>query len=264
MLTATWFTITGVVDDTHLTVSGSPGAFSGAYTIRQVFDTTNSLPLGGFSFTSDTFTNADVHGDGTFYGNMWIAVHSGGVCFPVYMTSADTFAKYINKIPYIPRTFAIWKNMAIYGDLSSPVILGGDPVAITLLPTSILNTDVGRPQTFTGGLAGQFVALPGDTSSILCMHPLNDDLVIYSHEQVTGLTFTGDDTRFVLRTIIPDRGVLGRKLVVTHIDKHEFVSDDCLYWLNGNSALPSDQHVWRDVVKRIDYARIEDSFVFID
>ena len=248
--TATWFVVASVTNDTTLvlTANGPNTGGAVAYTIRKKF-------AGGDTdvWTFETFPREDL-GSGNF-GDRWYATNNGvdyvvrwdGTSAPaVEQTALDLKAKYIRR----------FKNMMIYANLT--IVSTG-----AAKPLSFINSDVGQPIDVTDGLAQEFVVSPS-ASHILAAVPLGDELAIYTESEVVLSSFIGGDIVFVFRTVIHDTGLLAKRLVARFSDHHEFLAADNLYSFNGVQAEPKDQHIWREVNRSIDAARLPLSHVFFD
>jgi len=128
---------------------------------------------------------------------------------------------------------------------------------------SFKNSDVGLPETMTGGLSGEFVVGPG-TAVILGSQPLGDELVVYTENELVLVSFVGSPDIFAFRTAVDGVGAVAERLIANYNDHHEFVGRDSLYSFNGVQVETTDTHVWINWIRRQDQNRIRRGYIIFD
>lgn len=247
----TWYTVDHVVDNTHLVTTvgvtaAGPGA---AYTIRKTFQCARLQN----SWHSAIFPRADVVGDGSVYADLMY--FTNGVDYPMYWNPANTSVTVRSDFAFRCENIVLFKNMMIYMHIEE------DTGAQKHM--SIKNSDVGRPNTFVGGLANEFIVGPS-MSHLHTGIPLGDDLIFYTEDEVIDCAFIGAPDVFAFRVAVPFKGVVGDRLVAAFPDFHQFLARDGLYWFNGTQSTPVDAHVWRYLSTQFDPNRADCGFVTFD
>lgn len=243
-VSAAWYEITAVNDDTTLTIDGpvAGAPLSGSvYTIRKTLNMT---------FT-DWWSKQVFLNDGTD-GNDYLVLTNG--VDPIYKWDGSSPSVQDAGLNFRCRVLAQYANMLIYGNL----IQAGD-----VLPTSIINSDVGKPFDTTGGLSEQFVVHSG-SDGIIAMLPLGDNLAIYCNETGVLAQFLGDPLIFAFRRVFYGYGPIGPNLIADHGDYHQFLGADTLYTFDGGVGNPVDTHVWRAVLLNRDPTRQVIGFTHFD
>lgn len=252
----TWYQIQSVQSDTSLTLAQSAGTISsGAYTIRQCFSGNQA----DNHWTFETFPNAGAPDN----ADVFFMANGGGT----NQASIDPIFKFVagsgsgvleSGFSFTCARLRRWKNLMIYGDL-----LGVSGVNAGLaLGTSIANSDNGLPSSLATGVAGQYVV--GDAPfPITFLGVLGESLLMYMGDQQGGSIVSGQyvglPTGIAFSTIIRSRGAIG-SLVCEFPDRHEFIANDGQYRYNGLFIQTMNDHVWRDILTRIDYQRIPQAF----
>lgn len=245
---ATWDTITGVTDDTHLTTTGTGTiASSTAYTIRRLF-TGNASNIWQY----DVFVNASPSNS----DELWI---TNGVDSIVRWNGSDTqVAPMSATLGFTAKTLRVYDNMMLFANVTQ---------SGTIKPTDLLNSDVGQPQNVgsaSTGLSGQFKAHPG-VEQILRLEPIGDNLAIYSEKsRVTLAQFVGTPLLFTFRQISINIGVIAPGLIANFSAYHEFIAPDSQYYFDGATLKPINDHVWREILRTQDPSRIGIGFSFFD
>lgn len=244
--TATWFIIDSIDTDTGITLTTSAGTIvDGDYTIRKLF-TGNYSDLWDF----DIFVDAD-DGAGGVETQLWL---TNGVDAPVRWNGIDTQVELMSSLNFTCKTLTVYSNLMIFGNITQ----GG-----TNKVTDIINSDVGKPDDVSAGLASQF-KVHGGTDGLNKVKVLGDILTIYSHKQITAAQFVGGDLIFVFRRISNTVGAIAGRAIADFGDYHEFISTGSLYRFNGASITSVNNHVWRDILRRQDPLRVKQAFSFFN
>lgn len=235
----TWFIVQNVIDNTHITLATSAGAFGAgtAYTISQAFSGSKRDQWDWDVFTEDGTTGTD------------LAFFTNGVDPIITWNGTDTTITPHPEVGFTCITLTAFDNMMIYGNLDYG-IQGA-------LPTSFLNSDIGFPLHVgdTGvGVAEQFIVHDG-SDKIIQMLPLADNLVVYSERTITMVQFIGDPLIFAFRQAAHGYGVIGRAALADFGDHHEFVSIDAQYGFDGVGLKEINSHVFREIIRRGDPGR---------
>lgn len=246
----TWYEVASVQDDTHLTLATGAPVFgpAGAYTSRQRFfgDADNYhwewevFPAAGEPWNSD----------------MFFATNGADALFAWNGTQAS--GQYVNSMPFTAFQLRRFKNLMIYGGL----VQDGE-----LLPTSIANSDNGKPTNMIDGAANQYIVADGPFQ-INNLEPLGNTLMIYMGSvtggDVVSAQFVGGALNFVFTEVIRGRGPLGSRLVAAFPDRHQFLSTDGEYRYNGLYVQLMNTHIWKKALQTFDLSRANRSFCFVN
>lgn len=244
--TGTWFTIQSVNSNTSITLTTSAGVIgAGAYTIRRKFtgDQDDTWSFDTFLFASPS--NEDE----------WWATN--GVDPIIRWNGTDTQASYVSGLGFTAKTLAVYRNMMIFGNL----VKGGQAK-----PTYIINSDVGLPQNAGSagtGLSEEFRVHDG-TDGVLSLKRLGENLVIYSENTVSLSQFVGNPDVFVFRDATTGIGPVGAKAIAVYADFHEFIGNDSQYRFDGSNSVKVNKHLWREVLRQQDPARIHFTYSHFD
>ncbi len=224
---ARWYEISSVTSGTEviLTSAISAGVSDSAYTIRRTF-------TGDVFDYWDSDTIANVSSQDLWFG-------TNGVDSIVKWNGTDTQVTLVSAVGFTCQTVAFYKEMLVCGNITE----GG-----TNKKTTIKNSDVGAPEDFTNGLAGEFVAYDG-ISGINLLQPLGDNLVIYSDRSIVLTQFVGSPIVFVFRTAISGIGTQSGRALADFGDFHEFLGPDAQYEFNGIALEEIGSHVWLEVLR---------------
>lgn len=245
---ATWHEITEVTDATHLKTATSGTVGSGPYTIRKVF--TGSFLENAWQY--DIFVNADPSNE----DELWMTNGQDSI---VRWNGTDTQVEEMSpSLGFTAKTLRVYNNMMIFANIND----GG-----TNMPTTIINSDVSKPQNAGDagtGLSEQFIAHPG-VEEIYTLEPISDALAIYSKlNRVSLMQFVGDPLVFAFRQISVGTGLLGPNLVANFGNFHEFLAPDTAYFFDGATLKDVNNHVWRELLRQQDPARIQIGFQHFD
>ncbi len=235
-LSATWYEIESVDSESQLTLTSAvPTPIAGSvYTIRRVF-TGNLYDI----WDSEVFVNPD---DGVG-DDLWFATN--GVDWIVTWDGSATQVTQQSALAFTCQRLSVYKNLMIYANITQ---------AGEVLPSSIINSDVGQPLDVSLGLASQFRIHDG-VDHILEIEDLGDNLIIYSERHVTVAQFVGDPLIFVFRDAASGIGVLATRVVADFGDYHEFLGWDSQYLFDGVSVTEVGKQVWREVLRQRDATR---------
>jgi len=235
-LSATWYEIESVDSESQLTLTSAvPTPIAGTvYTIRRAF-TGNLYDI----WDSEVFVNPD---DGTG-DDLWFATN--GVDYVVSWDGSATQVTIQSALDFTCKRLSVYKNMMIYANITQ---------AGEVLPSSIINSDVGQPLDVSLGLASQFRIHDG-VDHIHEIEDLGDNLIIYSERHVTVAQFVGDPLVFVFRDAASGIGTLATRVVADFGDYHEFLGWDSQYLFDGVSVTEVGKQVWREVLRTRDATR---------
>lgn len=256
-ISATWYTIASVTDDTHLTLQSSAGVIAnGSYTIRQCVSSNEPTEYNPWSFELYPTNSSAV---------LLLATNGRptdcviGIGLPLVGPGGGV---YESALPWQAGYLRLFKNMMVYGNLY-------DPTAGDYLPTSIANSDVGLPVTMNTGVAGQYIVSDG-SNAISQMEVLGNTLVIFAPGpmggDVIGANFVGAPFNFTFTSLIRGRGPIGGRTAVTFPDRIEFLAAEGEYRYNGLFTQPVNNHLWRGLMQedgatgRLDMSRINRAY----
>jgi hypothetical protein len=239
---ADWFTVLTVDSDTGLTLTEDAGAIvDGPYTVRKRL-TAQFL---------DWWDTAVFLNDGTD-GKDYLVLTNG--IDPIMKWDGSSPSVEDAGLPFRAKAVCLWANMLIYGNL----LQAGD-----IKPTSVINSDIGKPFDVSGGLSEQFV-VHSNSDGITSMRPLGDNLTIYCSNTVVLAQFLGDPLIFAFRMVIQGYGPIGPNMVADFGDYHEFLGADSLYTFDGGVGDYTDSHVWRSLLSERDPTRNNIGFTHFD
>lgn len=234
--TDTWFTVESVDSATGITLTTSAGTVAdGPYTLRRKF-------LGSRRDFWDwtVFVQDADSGDDQF-------MLTNGVDPVISWNGHDLTATSHPEFGFRCTCLTSWSNMMIYGNIYNTV-------TSTSYPTSIINSDVGRPLKAGDvgtGLSEQF-RVQDNTEPIVLMLPIADNLVIYAKRTLTVTQFVGDPLVFAFRNAANGYGPVGRQAVADFGDHHEFIHLDGQYSFDGAGLREINSHVWRGIIRNSD------------
>lgn len=240
-----WYTILTRDSDTQLTLTANyTGANHAgfAYTARKTF-------TGAFKdrWSTDVFYNAPGPAD------LWIATN--GVDRIVKWDGVATQVTLLSTIGFRCKVVKAYRNMMLYGNLIKDT---GEKY-----PQNVINSDVGKPEDVVNGLAAELRILDGE-AEILVLKPLADAMVAYTNRDAILAQFVGDPLGFIFRTAISGQGPLALEAVADFGDHHQFLSWDTGYTFDGVTIKDWNGHVWREVLRTQDPARLYSIFHVFD
>ena len=243
----TWDTITNITDDTHLTTTGSGTVASGPYTIRKLF--TGSLLN---VWQSDVFVNASPSGR----NELWM---TNGLDSIIRWDGAATQVELMSStLGFTAKALRVYSNMMLFANVTQ---------SGTSKVTDLINSDVGQPQnagSASTGVSQQFKVHAG-TDEILRLEPLGDNLVIYSaNNRITLSQFVGSPLFFIFRQVSSNIGIVAPNALVNFGTYHEFVGVASEYYFDGAAIKPINTHVWREILRQQDPARITYTMAIMD
>jgi hypothetical protein len=241
---AVWYEIGTVTDNTHivLTQNYAGSNLAGAqYTIRKTF-------TGGIT---DWWSTASfLHATGTLGGSgstsdRWYATN--GVNPVVAWDGVSTQVYFPNLGVDKCRVVRSHKRTLVLGDIT---------VSGARLPTSIKNSDIGKPETMAGGSATQEM-VTDEPYRIVELRILGDLLAVYTEGPLVTGQFVGGDLKWVFRTVVDNVGVIAGRAVADFGSYHHFIARDSEYRFDGISARPINDHIFREVLRRQSPSRLD-------
>lgn len=242
---ATWDTITNVGGTTTLTTTGSGTVGSGPYTIRRLFQG---------NYTNVWQTAIFINASPSNHDELWL---TNGLDSIVRWDGIATQVEVMTALNFTAKAITVYKNMMVFMN----IVQGG-----THKPSDMINSNPGEPQNVSSGLSEQF-KVHGLVDEILRGKVLGDNLVIYAYtnEGVVTLTqFVGDPLVFVFRQVINGSGPLGPNAIADFGNYHEFIAPDSHYYFDGATVKSINTHIWREVLRQQDPARVSLTYTHFD
>lgn len=245
--TAQWYTIQSVNSATSITLTSSAGTIGvSSYAIRRRF--TGSAFVDPWQY--DYFINAQPSGSDLIY-------LTNGVDNVVAWDGAATSVTKKLGYGFTCQTLQQFGDMMIFGN-----VLQGT----TYLGTTILNSDVGKPDNVgsaSTGASNQFIVL-GQPDQVLAMRRIGPYLAIYCQHNIIIVTLTGNSAVFAFRVVSYNKGIVGHNAIATFATMHQFIAPDGMYQFDGNNATPVNTHVWRNLLSSVDFIRLPNIFTQLD
>lgn len=240
---ATWTVLTGV--GATLTTASSGTVANGPYTIRKKF--TGTLQN---IWQSDTFVNASPSNE----DELWM---TNGLDAIVRWNGTTDQVEVMSALGFTAKAIRVYSNMMIFLNL----VQGG-----TAKPTDMINSNPGEPQNVTTGLSEQF-KVHGNIDEILRAEVIGDNLAIYSFTfggAITLAQFVGDPLVFAFRQVTSGVGPVGAKAIASFGNYHEFIANDGQYFFDGATVKNVNSHIWREILRQQDPARIRFTYSHFD
>lgn len=239
--TATWYEIASITSDTELELTEAYNETTAAtqdYTARVV-------RTGGATDTviSERFYNAvdlTVGAD----GDRWYMTNGVDPILAWDGTSDQAYFPDLGDIDsaiYIRR----YSNVMMF---ISPLVSG------ELRGYSVRTSAIGEPENVVTKEASEFVVHDG-ADRLLAAEPLGELMTLYAEKSITMAQFVGPPLMFVFRSAASGDGPVSSKAITTFPDVHYFVSRDTQYLFDGARAAATNNHVWRDIMRRTTPAR---------
>lgn len=235
---AVWYEILTVDSDTQVTLTANFAqvtTLSIPYTIRKTFTGLvddpwftetfyNGSALGGPATTGDRmyFTNgidAVVAWDG-----------AADVVYTPALGNVDTcrdIIRHKNKLIYFVPT--VGGSLELY---------------------SIRTSDIGKPEDTVNGEAAELIVYDGP-DELIAIKLIGEQIALYGKASVTLAQSVSLPLIYVFRTVVNGYGPISTRGVAVYPDFHDFVGRDRQYRFNGATIMPVNDHVWRDVLRRI-------------
>lgn len=234
---AEWFEIDSVTNDTTIVLTASAGVVAdGVYTIRQTF-TGNSDDL----WSVAAFVQDEVSGDDLLIG-------TNGVDDIISWNGTDATVTLHPELLFTAKSLAVFANMMIYINV---VAAGTD------YPTSIINSDIGKPLLAGAvgtGLSDQF-RVTDKPEALTSGVVLGNNLVLYSKRQLIVAQFAGSPLVFIFRVAASGVGPISGRAVADFGDYHEFYGADGEYAFDGVAVREVNRHAGRDLIRTGDPVR---------
>lgn len=240
---ATWHSITGA--GATLTTATTGTVLAGPYTIRKLFTGALQNIWQTAIFVNASPSNSD---------ELWI---TNGVDSIVRWNGTDTQVEVMSALGFTAKTLIVYSNMMIFMNLLQSGVAK---------PTDMINSNPGEPQNVTSGLSEQF-KVHGNVDAILHAETIGDNLAIYSFSDAGAITlaqFVGDPLVFAFRQVAYGVGPLGAKAVANFGNYHEIMANDSQYFFDGATVKAVNKHVWREILRTQDPARIRFSYAHFD
>lgn len=242
--TAAWLEIASITSDTEIElVDPYAGATAAGevYTIRQLF--TGNINSVWFT---EPFYNAAALTSGAAEGDRWYATNGAD---SVVAWDGDTDQVYfpdlgdVEKCVYLRRH----KNRMVF---VAPTTSG------EFKKFSIRTSDVGKPEDTVNGEAAELIVHDGP-DELLAAEPIGELLAIYAKQHVILAQYIGLPLIYAFRAVVSDYGPIASRAISVYPDYHDFIATDRMYRFNGASAEPIDDHVWRDILRRLTPERFQ-------
>lgn len=241
-----WDTIVNVGGPTTLTTTQTGVVGSGTYTIRKKFTGALSNIWQNAIFVNASPSNSD---------ELWI---TNGIDNIVRWDGTATQVEDMGAtLGFKAKALVVYSNMMIFLNL----IQSG-----SAKPTDMINSNPGEPQNVASGLSEQF-KVHGNVDAILRAEVLGDNLAIYSFSSEGAITlaqFVGDPLVFAFRQATKGVGPIGAKAVANFGNYHEIIAADGQYFFDGSTVKMVSKHVWREILRQQDPARIAFSYSHFD
>lgn len=234
-----WWEIDSVGGDTSITLVEDAGTIAdGPYTIRNIFSGTDANQWSVESFTQDETSGDD------------FLVATNGVDPVISWNGTDATVTKRTAMNFVCDTLVRFSNMMIYINVTT----GG-----VAYPTSIINSDVGKP--FAAGDAGVGLSeqfrVTDNPEPLKAGVVLGNNLVLYSSRIGILAQFAGDPLIFIFRIGFTDVGPISRRSVVDFGDYHQFYAPDGEYSYDGVNIREINKHVGREIIRTGDPVRRE-------
>lgn len=115
---------------------------------------------------------------------------------------------------------------------------------------SVRTSSIGEPENVVDGEAAEFVIHDG-SDPLLRAEPLGELMAYYGERSITLAQFVGPPLMYVFRPAVTGEGPLATRALAAFPDAHYFLGRDSQYVFDGARAAPINQHVWRDVIRRM-------------
>ena len=249
---AIWYVIQTVDTDLQITLTTNyaEGTLSGQnYTGRKLFTMAKTD-----EWYPETFPKAAPDDE-----DKWFATNF--IDFPVQWDGNDPEVTLLSSLLFKCKTLRRYKNMMLYVNLKLDT--GEDR------PYSFRHSVAGTPIDVTSAGSDEFVVHDGEDPLVEAV-PLGDNIVFYAGRQgsfqgsVTLAQFVGDPLGFIFRSVADNVGPFAGKLIANHGNFHEFIAADGQHLFDGLALQQINQHVWREIIRTHDPARVSLGFTHFD
>lgn len=236
--TAVWYEVLTVDSDMQITltanfIEGSAGPAD--YTIRQVFTGDIETP-----WFTETFYNGAGLGGPSATGDRWYATNGRD---PIIAWDGSADVVYLPNLGNVETCAVLLrhKNKMLY---FAPTVGG------SLEKFSMRTSDIGNPEDTVTGEAVELTVHDGP-DQIQTAKVIGELIAIYSEKNITLAQSVSLPLVYLFRTVVTGYGPSSRRGVAVYPDFHDFVGSDRQYRFNGSTITPVNDHVWRDVIRRI-------------
>lgn len=252
-VSATWYTVLNVVDNTHITlVENYVGTTAGgkSYTARKLF-TASDLDF----WDADVFPDAPVGTTSVLpAGDHWIATNGQEVvAWDGNAARAVVIATSSTGLQFACKTVCFFKNMMLYGGVTD---------STSVRAGYFKNSAIGDPENVTTLEANEF-AMAQSVDFLLALRRLGDYVVGYCENSINVAQFVESPFYFAIRTAAPRIGPFSARTIVNFGDYHEFIARDQAYRFDGVRLLPFGNQVFDEVLQRVDRERAEKALAAI-
>ncbi len=236
-----WHEIESVTNDTALVLVDPIPALddpiaAGAYTIRQTFTGSDDDFWSVVTFVQDEDSGDD------------LVIATNGVDDIVSWNGDDATVTMHPELMFTAKALAVFANMVIYINVDSGAVS---------YPTSIINSDIGKP--LAAGAVGTGVSEQFRVSDkpevLLSGVVLGNNLVLYSKRQLIVTQFAGDPLIFIFRVAASGVGPIAPNAIADFGDYHEFYAADGQYGFDGVGLREINAHIAREVIRTADPLR---------
>lgn len=236
--TAIWYEVLSIGADNELTLTvdyDEATAGPSDYTIRQVF--TGDI---GTPWFTETFYNGVGLGGPVAEGDRWYATNGRD---PVIAWDGSADVVYLPALGNVDTCAVLLrhKNKMIY---FAPTVSG------SFEKFSMRTSDIGNPEDTVTGEAAELIVHDGP-DQIQTAKVIGELIAIYSEKNITLAQSVTLPLVYLFRTVVTGYGPSSRRGVAVYPDFHDFVGSDRQYRFNGSTIVPVNNHVWRDVIRRI-------------
>ncbi len=246
-VSATWYTVLNVVDNTHITLSTNySGTTAGgkSYTVRKLF-TANDLDFWDW----DIFPDAQAGGTSLYIaGDRWIATNGHEVvAWDGSSSQVRVISTATTGLGFSCTTVQFYKNMMLYGGITE---------GSSTRPGNFKNSALADPENVTTLEANEYIVAQS-VDFLIALRRLGDYVVGYCKDSVNVIQFVEAPFYFAIRTAGPRIGPFSARTIVNFGDFHEFIAKDQAYKFDGVRFIPYANHVFDEVLRRVDRDRAE-------
>lgn len=244
-VSATWYTVQTVTDNTHITLTTTYGQATlggQSYTARKLF-TANDSDI----WDTDIFPDAPLGAVSALpAGDHWygtngkeVVVWDGSAARAVVISTIST------GLGFACKTLCYYKNMMLYGGITE---------GASFRPGNFKNSAISIPENVTTLEANEF-SMAQSVDFLIALRRLGDYVVGYCDASINVAQFVESPFYFAIRTAAPRIGTFSPRTIVNFGDFHEFIAKDQAYRFDGVRLVPYANQVFDDVLRRVDRNR---------
>lgn len=255
LVTAAWYTVDTVDSDTQITLTENytttPDLSGQTYTIRKLF-TASDADFWDWDVFPDAPNGPEsglTAGDHFYATNgQELVVWDGSAAQVVVLSHSDGTG-----LGFSCRTLCYYKNMMLYGHITE---------GSAIRPSSMKNSAIADPENVTTLEANETI-IAESVDFVRALRRLGDYVIGYCENSVNVVQFVDNPVYFAIRTAAPRIGVFGARAIVNFGDYHEFLAKDQAYRFDGVRLIPYANHIFDDVLQRVDRDRSEKALAAI-